>query len=306
MPPNRVIKPKVMSTQQEQKNQRIALVISIGFHAILLVAFLLLMAWRAPNPPLPEYGIELNFGLDQQGGGDVQPEKTPVTEESTPDPQEEQVQETPQEENPSEAEPEKTEEPIVSKIESPVVVKEEKKEPVKEPVKENKTETKPKVTPKEEVKKVEPKETLKTEYKPTENKPTDKKGEGGTSHGDDAGKVGDKGKPEGDLNKSTIYDGQKGGGGGGDGFGLSMSGWTWADNPKIPELPDNQDGRIEFEIECDEDGEIVGITTLHRGLSARAEQLLKDEIRRNSLMKTSAGQAPARSKGRVVFILKTK
>ncbi|HRG11231.1 MAG TPA: hypothetical protein PLJ08_21845, partial [Cyclobacteriaceae bacterium] len=60
------------------------------------------------------------------------------------------------------------------------------------------------------------------------------------------------------------------------------------------------------EIECDEDGEIVGITTLHRGLSARAEQLLKDEIRRNSLMKTSAGQAPARSKGRVVFILKTK
>jgi len=84
---------------------------------------------------------------------------------------------------------------------------------------------------------------------------------------------------------------------------LSMSGWTWADNPKIPELPDNQDGRIEFEIECDEDGEIVGITTLHRGLSARAEQLLKDEIRRNSLMKTSAGQAPARSKGRVVFIL---
>lgn len=294
-----------MNTQQEQKNKRVAMMISIGFHAVLLIAFLLLMAWRAPNPPLPEYGIELNFGLDQQGGGEVQPEKSPGKEESTPDPQEEQAQETPQEESPTEAEPEKIEEPIVTKQESPVVVKEEKKEPTKEPVKEKKTETKTKVEPKEEVKKVEPKETVKTEYKPTETKATDKKGEGGTSHGDDPGKQGDKGNPEGKLDANALY-GKQGGGANGDGFGLSMSGWAWADNPKIPELPDNQDGRIEFEIECDEDGEIVGITTLHRGLSARAEQLLKDEIRRNSLMKTSAGQAPARSKGRVVFILKTK
>lgn len=294
-----------MNTQQEQKNKRVAMMISIGFHAVLLIAFLLLMAWRAPNPPLPEYGIELNFGLDQQGGGEVQPEKSPGIEENTPDPQEEQAQETPQEESPSEAEPEKTEEPIVTKQESPIVVKEEKKEPTKEPVKEKKTETKTKVEPKEEVKKAEPKETVKTEYKPTETKATDKQGEGGTSHGDDPGKQGDKGNPEGKLDANALY-GKQGGGANGDGFGLSMSGWAWADNPKIPELPDNQDGRIEFEIECDEDGEIVGITTLHRGLSARAEQLLKDEIRRNSLMKTSAGQAPARSKGRVVFILKTK
>jgi len=295
-----------MITQQEQKNKRIAMMISIGFHAVLLIAFLLLMAWRAPNPPHPEYGIELNFGLDQQGGGEVQPEKAPGTETNTPDPQPEEAQETPQEQSPAEVQPVKAEEPIVSKIESPVVVKkEEKKEPTKEPVKENKTETKPKVEPKEEVKKVEPKEAVKTEYKPTETKPADKKGEGGTSHGDDPGKVGDKGNPEGKLDANALY-GKQGGGANGDGFGLSMSGWAWADNPKIPELPDNQDGRIEFEIECDEDGEIVGITTLHRGLSARAEQLLKDEIRRNSLLKTSAGQAPARSKGRVVFILKTK
>ncbi|MBX2893865.1 MAG: cell envelope integrity protein TolA [Cyclobacteriaceae bacterium] len=293
-----------MTVQQEQKNKRIALVVSIGFHAVLLIAFLLLMAWRAPNPPLPEYGVELNFGLDQQGGGEVQPDKAPGTQNDTPDPREEQAQEVAKEQ-PVQAEPEKAEEPIVSKLESPVVVKEEKKEPVKEPIKENKTETKPKVTPKEEVKKEEPKEVVKTEYKPAETKPAEKKGDGGTSHGDDPGKVGDKGNPEGKLDSKALY-GQQGGGGGGNGFGLSMAGWAWADEPKIPDLPDNQDGRIEFEIECDEDGEIVGITTLHRGLSARAEQLLKDEIRRNSLMKTSAGQAPSRSKGRVVFILKTK
>lgn len=295
-----------MTTQQEQKNKRIAMMISIGFHAVLLIAFLLLMAWRAPNPPHPEYGIELNFGLDQQGGGEVQPEKAPGTDESTPDPQPEEAQETPQEQSPSEVEPEKTEEPIVSKVESPVVVKEEKKEPTKEPVKENKTETKPKVTPKEEVKKVEPKEVVKTEYKPTDTKPVDKKGDGGTSHGNDPNKIGDKGKADGDLNKSTVYDGQKGGGANGDGFGLSMSGWEWADEPKIPTLPDNQGGRIEFKITCDENGDIFKIETIGRGLSLEAEKILRAEILKNSLVKKSGGQAQPSSTGNVVFILKTK
>ena len=111
--------------------------------------------------------------------------------------------------------------------------------------------------------------------------------------------------PEGKLDAKALY-GQQGGGGGGDGFGLSMSGWAWADNPQVPELPDNEDGRIEFEIECDENGDIIGIQTIQRGLSPRAEQLLKEEIRKNSLVRTSAGKAPERSKGRVVFILKTK
>jgi hypothetical protein len=85
-----------------------------------------------------------------------------------------------------------------------------------------------------------------------------------------------------------------------------MSGWTWADQPKVPQLPDNSDGRIVFEIECDDNGDIVNITTIERGLSPKAEQLLKDEIRKNSLIRTSGGKVPERSKGRVAFVLKTK
>lgn len=85
-----------------------------------------------------------------------------------------------------------------------------------------------------------------------------------------------------------------------------MSGWEWADDPTIPELPDNEDGRIEFEIECDENGEIIGIKTLNRGLSIKAEQLLKEEIRKNSLIRTSSGKVPERSKGKVVFVLRTR
>jgi protein TonB len=136
---------------------------------------------------------------------------------------------------------------LVSKIESPVVIKEEKpkKEPAKE-VKEKVVETKPKVAPTEEVKKEEKKETKVSEQQGTDAK----KGDPTTSQGDD-GKQGDKGNPEGKLDAKALY-GQQGGGANGDkGFGLSMSGWAWADDPKIPNLTDNEEGRIEFEIECD-------------------------------------------------------
>jgi periplasmic protein TonB len=281
----------ITEEQKEKKNKRIALLTSLGVHGALLLIFFFLMAWRAPNPPLPEYGIELNFGLDDQGGGDVQPDEQPGSEQPTEDevkPDEAQ----PQEEVKAE---EKIEEPVVSNVESPVVVKEvkkEKKEPVVEKPKEKVAETKPK----EEKKEVKEPVTKVTETKKGKNVP---------SHGDDPGKTGDKGNPQGNPDAKALY-GKPGGGGGGDGISLSMSGWAWADQPKTPDLPDNEDGRIIFEIECDESGEIVGITTLERGLSPRAEQLLKEEIRKNSLIRTSSGQVPERSKGKVVFVLKTK
>ncbi len=288
--------PNSMSEQQEKKDKTIAMITSIGIHGLLLLAFMLMMAWRAPNPPLPEYGIELNFGLDQQGGGDIQPETAPGEPQSEDKTQQEEATEPVQEE----VVQEKPIEQVVSKVESPVVVKEEVKETKKEVVKEKPVETKVKDKPKEEVKKQE------KEVKVAEEKGADtKKGDNTTSQGDDKGKVGDKGSPEGKLDAKALY-GQPGGGGGGNGFGLSMSGWVWADDPKVPNLPDNEDGRIEFEIECDENGDIIGIQTIQRGLSPRAEQLLKDEIRKNSLVRTSSGKVPERSKGRVVFILKTK
>ncbi len=282
-----------MSEQQEKKDRTIAIITSIGIHGLLLLAFMLMMAWRAPNPPLPEFGIELNFGMDDQGGGEIQPETSPGEQEAENDTQQEDTTEPVHEEV-----VEKPIEQVVSKVESPVVVKEEVKETKKEVVKEKPVETKVKDTPKEEVKKQD------KEVKVAEEKGTDtKKGDNTTSQGDNKGKIGDKGSTEGKLDAKALY-GQQGGGG--DGFGLSMSGWVWADDPEVPNLPDNEDGRIEFEIECDENGDIVGIQTIQRGLSPRAEQMLKDEIRKNSLVRTSAGKAPERSKGRVVFILKTK
>lgn len=278
-------------SEQEKRDRNIGLATSAGVHAVLLILFLFLMAWRAPNPPLPEFGIELNFGVDDQGSGDVQPE-TPPSSEATEDDVNEQAA------SPDEILPENEtaqEQVIESQQESVVPVKEEKPKEVVEKPKETEK-------PKEEPRKEEP---IKAEYKPESKSDAKKNTEADVSQGDDKDKTGDKGNPEGSLDAKALY-GKQGGGGGGDGLGLQMSGWAWAEQPNVPNLPDNEDGRIIFEIECDSEGEIVGIKVIERGLSARAEQMLIQEIRKNSLIRTSAGATPERSRGRVVFVLKTK
>jgi protein TonB len=291
---------------EEKKNNRIGIITSLAVHGALFVIFFFMMAWRAPDPPLPEFGIELNFGLDTQGTGDVQPE-TPVGEEDGKE--EVETQSTPEETQPEEVKPEVKDvvkesssektvtEQATSKEEGPVAIKEEKKEVKKEAKKEEKVESKPEEKLKAEFKKEEKKEVAATD--------ASKKGTPG-NQGDDKDAKGDKGSPEGTLDSKALY-GTPGGGGGGDGLNISgMTGWAWAEKPRIPEIPDTENGRIVFNIECDEDGEIVGVTTEERTLSAKAEQLLKDEIRRNSLVRTSGGKAPSRSKGKIVFVLKTQ
>jgi hypothetical protein len=278
----------------------------VGLHAGLFLTFFFLVSWRAPYPPAPEYGVVLNYGLDNQGGGDIQPE-TPVgnseADNTNPQPK---AEEKNQQEDPSKELTPKTEvkeektDAAISDEESTVTVKTEKK----------KAEDKPK----EKTEKTEAKKEVKndTEEKPVVKKEAvytgtngSKKGETNQSQGDDPGKVGDKGNPQGKLDAKALY-GKPGGGGGGNGFGLAMSGWQWANQPKIPDLPDNENGTIVFEIECDENGDITKIETIDRGLSLRAEQLLKEEIQKNSLIHASNGKVPAKSKGQVVFVLKTK
>ncbi len=290
-----------MEGPRDKTNKRIAFLVSTGIHAGLFLTFFFLISWRAPYPPAPEYGVELNFGLDNQGGGEIQPETTvgnPNAEskdaEQKADEKKEDVEPVKEVQTPETAE-EKKDDKIISDETSDVEVK----------AKKNKTEDKPKE--KTEVKKEkseDAKPVIKKEAVYTGAK-GEKKGETNQSQGDDPGKVGDKGNPQGSLEAKALY-GKPGGGGGGDGFGLAMSGWEWANTPKAPELPDNEDGRIVFEIECDENGDIIKITTLDRGLSLRALQLLKAEIQKNSLVRTSGGKVPTKSKGQVVFVLKTK
>jgi periplasmic protein TonB len=273
-----------MTEAQEKKNRRLAMITSIGVHAVLIVLLLFMVAWRTPNPPLPDFGIELNFGMDTQGSGDVQPE-TPVGVKES-EPEQEDVEEIPQpeaeeiadEEVAEESAPEevKAVEPEVpSKVESPVVVEEKKEvkqvEKPKEKPAEEVVESKPEVKPAPEV--------PKAVYKPktgatTEVKNTDTTGAPG-NQGDDVNKTGDKGDPDGTLDAKALY-GKQGGGGG----GVSMAGFGGFGHPDIetPPLPEESYGVYEFKVKVDEQGYVISVTPVQRGLSFEAERRLKAAI----------------------------
>jgi outer membrane biosynthesis protein TonB len=251
------------------------------------------VAWRAPDPPLPQVGIELNFGLDQQGSGDVQPE-TPVGEEPKEEITEESQQELPEDEvKPAEPTPQESkpvEQTAVTKQESPLVVKEEKKE-----------EEKPKEKVQEKVVEKTPvKEEVKAAYKPTAEKTETKTGQPG-SQGDDANKTGDKGNPEGTLDAKALY-GKAGGGAGGS--SLDLAGWQWDEIPK-PNVPNNESGRVVFEIKVDGDGEIISIKTIERSVSLEAENICRKEIEKLTFSKTGVN-VPSLSTGKITFVVRSK
>jgi outer membrane biosynthesis protein TonB len=304
--------------QQEQKNKRIAFYTTVGVQVVVLLLLFLIIAWRPPDPPIPEYGIELNFGLDEQGSGTVQPE-TPVGNEGAepeqapaPSAAEETPQETqeviPEETTPTEVKP--VEETAISKLESPVTAKEKKVEdkPVEKPkekVEEKKVEPKPEVTP-EKKPEVKPKEELKALYKPSETQSTAKNdaAKEGTpgNQGDDVGKTGDKGSPEGKLDADALY-GKPGGGSG----GVALSGFNGFDWPKVttPTLPDEAYGVYEFLVKVDDQGDVISVTPLQRGLSLEAERKLKEMIQRLVFV-PKGSNLPPQSEGKITFRVVSK
>jgi protein TonB len=309
-----------MSEKEEKKNRLVGILTSVSVHLAVLLVFLFVGGWTPPDPPLSELGsgVELNFGLDQEGQGEVQPTVPAGATEPQPEvTANERASETPPEPKPEikETDPKPAEDKLTSTDESAVAVPEPKKE-VKKPVV-----TQPVESPKEKPPVVKPKDTPVTEAKKepsTAKEPTTRteasttaKNATGASQGDDKKKGGDKGSPEGTLDPNGQYTGKPGvggnGGGGGNGFALSMSGWNWDSPPQAPKLPDNENGRIVFEITVDADGEIIQIETLQRGLSPEAERICKQEIQKRSLVRTAtSGAAPERSKGRITFILHTQ
>lgn len=298
----------ISEDQEEKKNRKIAALTTAGIQVVVLLVLFFLVAWRAPDPPLPEYGIELNFGMDTQGSGDVQPEQ-PVGNDGQEQEQEvKQAEEAAQPEPEVESEPEDiaevTPEPeqpqVVSKVESPVVVKEkEKKEepkPIEKPVVEKPAEEK-----KPEPKKEAPKAVFKPAEPTTSNDGGDKQGKPG-NQGDDTGKTGDKGSPEGKLDAKALY-GQPGGGGG----GVSMSGFNGFDWPKVesPSMPEDAYGVYEFLVKVDDQGDVISVTPVQRGLSLEAERKLKAVIQK--LVFVPKGQnLPPQSEGKITFRVVSK
>lgn len=295
-----------MKTQQEKQNRVVALLYSFGGHAIMLILAFFVISWKAPDPPLGALGGNLALGFDNEGSGDVQPtepigsEKAKVTEQTEPKPEEQKQPEETTPEEVKETAKVETEKVVTSKDEeSPVTVKENKKEEEKKPVVEKPVVEKPKEV-----------EKPAAVYKPattatSDNKSTERAGKPG-NQGDDVGKTGDKGNPNGNEKGKALYGtpGDGGNGKGGPGSSLDISGWQWDDKPN-PTISTNESGRVVFEIKVDENGDILSIKTLERSISAEAEQICRKSVEKLSFIKTGTN-VPEVSTGKITFVIRSK
>jgi len=301
--------------EKERKNKRVGAVVSVGIHSLIILLFFFLIAWRAPNPPNPEIGIELNFGVDDAGTGDTQPETpaaaTESTEEAAPDAPEKVEEEVPEEINDI---TEKTEETTQDKQEPQEVREEEVKET---PVDQTKTVPAEEVTQQESPdvvtppKKAEEKIVKPTPKPPPVLYPGKKEGAQGKSgktnqapksnQGDQVDKTGDQGNPEGTIDARSLY-GKPGGGGG---SSLEMAGWIWDREPN-PKETTSESGKIVFTIVIDDKGEIVSVKPLQYTVSVSLMKIYQAEVERLTFRKTSSSAPPPRSSGKITFIIKAR
>lgn len=301
-----------MTPKQEQQKRIKAALGTTGVCFLVFLVLLLTSAWKTAGSGEGEYpGIEVNLGYDDQGSGNDQPQ-TPIGDENARDDENpsSQAVDEPKQETPAPTPEDETDTKIVQPTtvtdpNSDVEIKEEKKEikPTEKPVEkqvvekpvEKKPEEKPKVVDKNAV------------YQGKTNSTTKTTGEGegkqGTTgnEGDDTGKTGDKGVVGG-TEGAAVYKGKPGGG---DGGTLEINGWDWDYIPK-PEVPDNETGRVVFEIEIDENGDLIGYRKESGTVSAAAERACIAVIQKLTLTKKSGAKVPPVTKGRITFVIRAQ
>ena len=258
-------------TSSEKKNKRNGIIGTILFHALLLLSFHFMgLTYRIPPPP--EEGISINFGFDDQGSEEVQPEDNSL--ESNPI-IEEIVQES------IEIEQEiVTQETIETEIIE--VPKEVKKEIPKEKEPEKKQEE-------VIIEKVEPVVNKKALYTGSQKK--EKQSDGNKNTGGNQGSV------EGDIN-STKYEG---GGIGVDGEAYQLLGRSVEYKAK-PIYKVQLEGKVVVDITVDQLGNVTNAIAGVKGSTTLNSQLLKRAKEAALKTKFSAKEsAPSRQQGKIIY-----
>lgn len=325
-------------SDQEKKDKKFGIIMTSAVYGLFILLLIFLVAWRPIDPPVEEYGIELNFGFQAEGGGDLErdaeaqieetAEDTPPDSEVETEQQEVQTEEvTPIEEvveevvepepevvkeevTPAKTEAEKAPEkpPVEEVIEDPITTKEESEVKVEEvtPVKKEVEEEKPPVeVKKEEVQpKPVPKPTLDSRaLMGGKKKESDTKEAASNNEGLYPDKKGNQGDPEGNKKTDGINpDGSDIGS-----VSYSLDGWKWERPPA--EKDDSQiDGVIRFGIDVDDRGKVLRVSVLP-GTTISDNTIVefyKKQVLELSFLQTDGSKAPAPiSKGEVTFVIKT-
>ena len=281
-----------MAIDYQEPHRREGLIGTLVVHGVLLLLFML-MVFKGPNPPLQTIGgdgVELNYGLDEAGSGDVQSMATANAstnrEDSRPP-----VASPDQQPRPEAATPDPT-----PAAQEKIITSEAEESPVSEAPVENPSPAK------EEVKALpKPARKVAVTFSPKGNETGGGNGEDGTSNtptgnnnGDHPGSVGDQGDPNGSLDAKALY-GAPGSGGTGSspgGGGLEMSGWRVERALTVEPIDDNS-GVIRFKIKISADGEVESVTKVSGNVSAAQEKLCRDKLLDASFVKTNSAAGGA-------------
>jgi periplasmic protein TonB len=308
-----------MTYRTENQKRTIAGLTTLGVNVLVLLILIFVSAWNSPGSGPGDYpGIEVNLGYDDYGTGDVDP-MTPIGDENAndidnPPPDEvKQEEQTQEEAQPEESTVKPIESGTLTDPNSDVEIKEEPKKEDKPPVKttektpENPTTEKPVEKPVE--KKVEEKPKVadaNAVYKPKTTTTTSGTGDGtkGTpgNQGDDLNKEGNKGVPDGTVG-AAVYKGKPGGG---DGAALDIYGWNWDRLPNVVGPETEQPGRIVYEIEIDENGDLIRYRKESGTVSAAFERECVAALQKLTFTKQPNAKVPPISKGRITFVVRSK
>lgn len=285
--------------QEEQKNNRKSALITGGIQVVFLLLLYFLVAWKEPFPPIPEYGIELSFGL-QETGRPSTPAQPPVQETPVPETPVEQPAEEVQEEAVEAAEESVETEDINSPDQQEVAETEEisqEQEDLPEPVEEV-VEEQPEVddtpVPVEEDPVEEPSPEQPEVSLPEETETTDDRGQS-----DEDGQEGD---PEADIDERALYGNVTGQ----EGASLQLSGWIWDFEP-TPYDDSQETGKIVYKITIDDEGYIIeSPIPIVSTVSPSVEKYYRQAVERLTFSKTSTYKTAPTSTGTITFVIKSK
>ena len=283
-----------MAIDYPEPHRREALIGTLLVHGVLLLLFIFTV-FKGPNPPLAALGggdgVELNYGLDEAGSGDIQSMAPANASQNRAD------------SRPPIASPDPQPRPVATAQADPTPPSQEKiitSDAEESPVSEAPVETP--APPKEEVKVApKPKRQVAVTFSPkgsptgggngvngTSNAPT------GNSNGDHPGTVGDQGDPNGSLDAKALY-GAPGHGGSGSSpgsGGLEMSGWRFDSTPVVEAVDDNS-GTVRFKIKISADGEVESVSKVSGNVSAAQEKLCRNKLLDANFIKTNGAAGGA-------------
>lgn len=309
--------------QVAQKNSKRAWIITLIINVLILIALYFIVVWKAPIPPLPSFGLELNLGFSPTGSGDRISTTPPAAEVSeqieTAAPGELSQNPVPEasaetalttEQASPKTQPQPVSPEAVSKNPSPIngqKPKDEALDPNQQNPKDS-SKASPDVAASDAQKTVQ-----KAAEKPTLNEKAlmgaeGTKGEGSQVNAGGAQGVsnqkGDAGDPEGTLEGRALLG--KGSGKGqatGSGYSLDLAGWDFADKPNISDRVSSRNGKIVFQITVNDAGKVVQAIPLEYNVSNEVLAYYRQVVNQVSF-RQQGGEVPDFSTGNITFIIK--